>query len=126
MSTSADPGLAGCRPTDGTPVTIDAAALDSTAPRVLRSLKRALDTEGFVPAALEIHASFGADCSLTTQAEVDRVRDLLRAADFLGVGTVYLRVESVADRAKVRPALAALTERAQRQGLTLELDADDL
>lgn len=124
-TTDAGPAVAGCRPTDGTPVDIDAAALESTAPAYLQSLKRDLDTAGYVPSALVVQADFGTDCSLTTQAEAERVRELLRAADFLGAGTVRLDVDAVADREKVRPAVSALRERAEREGLTLAVSGPD-
>ena len=127
MSSTADRSVvAGCRPLDATPVTIDADALESTDASYLRSLKRDLDAEGYVPAALEVAADFGADCSLTTQAEAERLRELLTVADFLGAGTVRLSVGEVANDRKVRPAIEALRERADREGLSLVVDADDL
>lgn len=128
MSTSADTGraVAGCQPTDGTPVTIPADAVESTADPALDRLKTALEAEGFVPAELLIDAAFDADCSLSTQAEADRIRALIHAADYLGAGTVRVQIDCVANPAKVRPALSALRERAAREGLTLTVDSDDL
>lgn len=127
MSTTADAtrAVSTCRPTDGTPVTIHASALESTAAAYLQSLKRELDEEGFVPAELVVEADFGADCSLTTQSEADRVRDCLYAAGYLGAGTVRLDIGAVADDRKVRPAVSALRERAEREGLTLAVDGPD-
>ena len=126
MSTTADAGraVAGCRPTAGTPVTIAADAIESTARPYLQRVKRELDEAGFVPAELVVEADFGADCSLTTQSEADRVRDFIAAADYLGVGTLRVEVNGVANAEKVRPAIAALRERAEREGLTLAVDTD--
>lgn len=126
MSTTADAGraVAGCRPTTGTPVTITAESIGSTAQSYLKRVKRELDDAGYVPAELVVEADFGTDCSLTTQSEADRIRDLIGAADYLGVGTLRVEVTGVADAAKVRPAIAALRERAEREGLTFTLDGD--
>lgn len=128
MSTTADAGraLTGCQPTTGTPVTIAADAIESTSEAYLTQLKAALDDEGYVPSEVVVRADFGADCSITTQTEADRVRDLLYAADFIGAGTVRLEIDDVADEGKVRPAVSALRERAQREGLTLVIETDDL
>lgn len=128
MSTTTDAGaaVAGCRPTAGTPVAIDAEAIESTAESALQTLRDALDAAGYVPAEVVVRADFSADCSLTTQAEADRVRDYLHAAAFLGAGTVRLAIDTVADDRKVRPAVTALRERAHRQGLRLAVDTDDL
>lgn len=127
MSTSAHTGraVAGCRPTSGTPVTIPAIAIESTAEPALDRLKTELDAEGYVPAGLLIEAAFDADCSLTTQSEADRIRELIHAADYLGVGTVRIEIDCVEDPGKVRPALSALRERAAREGLTLTIDGFD-
>ncbi|WP_254767997.1 hypothetical protein [Salinilacihabitans rarus] len=111
-----------CRPADVTPVRLDADALESTAPEYLRDLKRELNRNGLFPADLTVAARFDEDCSLDTQREADRVRGYVRAGAFLGVGTVTVSVEEVADPEKVRPALAACAERADREGLALELD----
>lgn len=124
-TTDAGTAVAGCRPVDGTPVEIDADAVEPTAAAALRSLKADLDAAGYVPTALVIDACFDADCSLSTQAEAERVREYLHAADFLGAGTVRLAVDGVADPGKVRPAVAALRERAEREGLTLEVRGPD-
>lgn len=131
MSTSVDASgaVAGCQPAGGTPVTIPATAIDSTADPYLDRLKTELDAEGYVPSVLQVEAAFDADCSLTTQSEADRIRELIQAADYLGVGTVRLEIDCVLDPGKVRPALSALRERAEREGLTLTvdgLDTDDL
>lgn len=115
--------VAGCRPADLTPVTLDASTLDSTGKPYLRELKAELDEKGFVPAELHVDACFDTECSLDTQDEVDRVRDLVFAASFLGVSTLSLSCDTVADPDVVTPALAATAERADREGVTLELDA---
>ena len=124
MSTTADTGraIAGCRPAAGTPVTIEADSIESTSEEYLRTLRAELDEQGYVPAEVAVSADFGADCSISTQAEADRVRDVIHAADFLGAGTVRLEIEGVADESKVRPAVSALRERAAREGLTLAVD----
>ena len=126
MSASPSPELEStidCRPAEATPVTLEAASLESTAPEYLRDLKRDLTDEGLVPARLVVDACFDEDCSLATQDEIDRVRGYVRAGSFLGVGTVSIRVDDVADPEKVRPALAACAERADREGLAVELEA---
>ncbi|WP_435358132.1 hypothetical protein [Haloarchaeobius sp. DFWS5] len=112
-----------CRPEDTQPVRLDAETLESTAPEYLRDLKQELTQAGYVPTVLDVRASFAEDCSLETQREADRVRGLVRAASFLGVGTVSVHCETVANPEKVRPALSACAERAQREGLAFELDA---
>lgn len=117
-----DVPIEGCRPTDVTPVQLDAASLDSTAPSSLRTLKRELRAAGLDPAELSVTACFEEDCSLSTQAEADRIRDLLRAASFLGVGAVTVTCETVAAPSKARPALEACVERAEREGLTIEFE----
>lgn len=128
MSTTANAGraIAGCRPTAGTPVSIAADSIESTSEGYLQQLKTELDAEGYVPSEVVVQADFGTDCSITTQSEADRVRDVLHAADFIGAGTVRLEIDDVADAGKVRPAISALRERAQREGLTLAVDSDDL
>lgn len=114
--------VAACRPADVTPVRIDVADLDSTAPEYLRDLKTELAEAGYQPAAVAADACFDEDCSLATQAEADRLREVVRTAAFLGAGTVTVTVESVADPEKVRPALDALSERARREGVTLDVE----
>lgn len=111
-----------CRPEQATPVCINAADLETTAPEYLLDLKYELTQEEYVPARLAVNACFDEDCSLSTQHEADRIRDLVRAAAFLGVGTIDLTVKRVADEEKVRPALEACVERARREGVTLSVD----
>lgn len=126
MSTSAKPSVeravAASEPADVEPVTLRAAALDSTAPEYLRDLKANLSEAGYLPAGLRVEACFSEDCSIRTQAEADRVRGLVRAASFLGVGRVTVHADDVAEPAKVEPALAALAERAEREGVTLTVE----
>ncbi|WP_226041516.1 hypothetical protein [Natrinema sp. DC36] len=124
MSTTSSPESAidRCQPADATPVALEATALESTAPEYLRDLKRELTADGLVPAELTVAACFDEDCSLATQDEVDRIRGYVRAGSFLGVGTVTVTVDDIADPAKVRPALAACAERADREGLAFELE----
>ncbi|MFC7165796.1 hypothetical protein [Halospeciosus flavus] len=126
MSTTQTPdvtdAVARCRPTDRTPVAIDAAQLDSTARSHLRSFKAALDAEGYVPDELVVETCFDADCTLTAQEEVERVRDYVEAAAFLGAATVTVEVEDVVAPEKVRPSLRATAERAERNGVSLVVD----
>ena len=110
-----------CRPEDVTPVELDAELLQSTSPEYLRDLKRELNREGFFPARLTVTACFEDDCSLDTQAEADRIRGYVRAASFLGAGAVTVDCDAVADPEKVRPALTACAERADREGLRFDL-----
>lgn len=110
-----------CQPTDVTPVTVDEAALASTAPEYLRDLKGALTAEGLFPAGLSLSVSFDEDCSLHTQDTVERVREFVRAAAFLGAGRVVVEVDHVENPEKARPALAACRERARREGVDLEV-----
>jgi len=126
MSTAPSPNLERtkehCRTSDVTPVTVDADALDSTAPGYLRDLKRELTDDGLYPAELELTVCFDEDCSLSTQETADRIRDHVRAAAFLGVGEVIVTVDAVANESKVLPALTACRERANREGVSLEID----
>lgn len=126
MSTSAKPSVeravATSEPADVEPVTLEAAALESTAPEYLRDLKTDLSEAGYLPAGLRVEACFATDCSIETQTECDRLRGLVRAASFLGIGRVTVHAETVAEPAKVEPALAALAERAGRDGVTLTVE----
>ncbi len=110
-----------CRVEDATPVTLDADAIPSTARPDLRELKRELDADDFVAARVVVDACFGEDCSFATQEEADRVREYVRAAAFLGASTVTVEFDSVGDESKVRPALAAVAERARREGVSLDV-----
>lgn len=121
MSTSS-PAIEGCRPADGEPVVLPAGTLESTAPEYLRELQAELSRRGQVPVELAIEARFEEDCSFATQDEIERVREHVRAADFLGVSRVAVEVTEVADEQKVRPALSACAERARREGVTLRVD----
>ncbi|PSQ55216.1 hypothetical protein BRD22_10025 [Halobacteriales archaeon SW_8_68_21] len=123
MSTTSSPGiertLRGCRPADVDPVVIDASDLDSTAPDHLRDLKRELAARGYQPAAVATEAEFNVDSTLERQREVDRLRGLVRAASFLGAGRIEVSVAADAECEEVRTALAALSERADREGVEL-------
>ena len=123
MSTISSPGiertLRGCRPADVDPVVIDASDLDSTAPDHLRDLKRGLAARGYQPAAVATEAEFNVDSTLERQREVDRLRGLVRAASFLGAGRIEVSVAANAECEEVRTALAALSERADREGVEL-------
>lgn len=130
MSTTRSRGveraLAACRTADVEPVELDAESLESTAPEYLRDLKAELAAEGYQPATVAAAADFDEDCSLATQREADRLRDVVRAASFLGAGSVELSVETVCDDEKVAPALSALSERARREGVTLSVIGADV
>ncbi|RQG97608.1 hypothetical protein [Natrarchaeobius oligotrophus] len=116
-----EPTIERCRPADVTPVILEAADLESTAPEYLRDLKRELADSELVPARLRVEACFDEDCSLATQDEVDRIRGYVRAGSFLGVGSVTVSIDRVENAEKVRPALAACAERAEREGLVFDL-----
>lgn len=127
MSTTSPPDVARAieraQPADVTPVTLESDALESTVPGYLRDLKQELNREGLFPAHLTVEACFDENCSLGTQEEIDRIRGFVRAASFLGAGTITVECTEVADPDKVRPALAACSERAEREGLAFDLDA---
>lgn len=128
-STPVERAVAACRPANVTPVELNASTLESTAPEYLRDLKAELGEEGYQPAVLTVDACFADDCSLATQEEADRLRTYVRAASFLGAGRLAVAVDSVADAAKVRPALSSLAERAGREGVSLTVEgeaADDV
>lgn len=109
------------------PVTLYTEALESTAPEYLRDLKFELANEGYLPAELVARAEFDEDCSFAVQDEADRLRDVVRAAAFVGAGTVRVRVDALAAPEKVEPALAACAERAEREGVRLTVEgAPDL
>ncbi|QKG93734.1 hypothetical protein HPS36_13010 [Halorubrum salinarum] len=120
MSTTSSSGiertLRGCRPADVDPVVIDATDLDSTAPDHLRDLKQGLAARGYQPAAVATEASFDAESTLERQREADRLRELVRAASFLGAGRIEVAVENEPCE-ETRTALAALAERADREGV---------
>ncbi|QDX41222.1 hypothetical protein [Salarchaeum sp. JOR-1] len=114
--------IASCRPTNATPVTIDAKSLDSLSTAHLRDVKDGLRAEDYTADVLELSACFDEDCSFATQDEIDRVRDHIDAAAYLGADTLTVSFDGVAETSKVEPALAASAERARREGVTLELD----
>ncbi|OVE86317.1 hypothetical protein [Natronolimnobius baerhuensis] len=114
--------LEGCRPVDVTPVTLEARALESTAPSYLRELKRDFADDGLAPTELTIDACFDETCSLATQDEIDRIRGYVRAGSFLGVGSVTVTIDDVAEAETVEPALEACAERADREGIVFDLE----
>ncbi|WP_117364219.1 hypothetical protein [Natrarchaeobaculum sulfurireducens] len=116
------PTIERCRPADVTPVTLEATALESTAPDHLRALNREFAQAGLSPVELTVTAQFDEDCSLATRKEIERIRRYVRAGAFLGVSTVSVTIERVATPEKVRPELTACAERAERDGVVLELD----
>lgn len=114
--------IARCRPTDATPVTIEASTLDSLSTSYLREVKDGLRAEELTADELVVEACFDEDCSFATQDEIDRVRDHIAAAAYLGANTLTVSFDGVAEETTVRPALEASAERARREGVTLELD----
>lgn len=123
MSTrSFESAVDSCRPADAEPVSLPAAALETTAPEYLRDLKYELSAAGKVPAELTLDVAFGDDCSFATQDVAEEVREYVRAAAFLGAGRLAVTVDTVTDESKVEPALAAVEERARREGVTLTID----
>ena len=105
-----------------TPVEIAGESLDSLAPGDLLDFKRTLIDDGLIPAVLTVEGCFDDDCSFDTQTEADRIREYVRAASFLGAGTLVVTGESVVDEAHTRQALAACAERANREGVAFEFD----
>lgn len=107
---------------DVTPIRLDAASLDSTAPEYLRDLQARLADDGLAPVELHVEACFDEDCPIETQTEADRVRGLVRAATFVGANrvTVSLEDETVTEAAET--ALEACAERASREGLAFEVE----
>ncbi len=127
MSTTPATGtIEGCRPTDQTPVAVDADTIADAAHDDLRRLADDLASEGCVPAEVTTEACFGEDCSLATQREADRLRDLVDAAAFLGANHLTVDVCDVTAPEKARPALSAVEERARRDGVTLDVRGLDL
>lgn len=129
MSTTHTPdaeGTDGCRSAAVEAVEIEGDSLESTATDYLRGLKADLTAEGFQPAAVSARATFDEDCSLAVQRETDRLRELVHAAAFLGAGEVVVdvEVESACGREKLAPALRALAERADREGVDLAVEGD--
>lgn len=123
-STATEQTISDCRPADIDPIVVEGTNLESTAPEYLREFKRELCEAGCQPAKLAVDACFADDCSLKTQQEADRLRSHVRAAAFLGAGRIELNVDEVAEPAKVEPALAALEERASREGVALSVTGD--
>jgi DNA-directed RNA polymerase specialized sigma24 family protein len=105
-----------------TPVRLDAATLDSTAPEYLRDLKRELGEAGCAPVELAASARFEDDCPFAAQSTADRVRNLVRAASLLGANRLALTVEDEEASDSAETALAACTERARKEGVHLEID----
>lgn len=106
----------------GTPALIPADAIESTANRDLREAKQQLDAAGIVPAGITVTASFDEACPLAVQEEADRVREYVRAADYLDAGRIVVRVEAAADEELVAETLAACRERAERDGVLFEVE----
>lgn len=119
---STHPAISRCQPEDLTPVRLDANDLESTSREYLRELKGELDRQGYVPARITVDLCLTASCPFDTQTEVDRLREYVRAASFLGATTVTARFGDVADEKSARSALAACAERARRDGVRLDLD----
>ena len=111
-----------CQPEELTGVSLEAATIESTAREYLRELKAELDRQGYVPARVVVDLCLAEDCPFATQSEVDRLREYVRAASFLGATTVTAQFDDVADESAARSALAACAERARRDGVRLEIE----
>jgi hypothetical protein len=111
-----------CRPTNQTPVAVDATAIAESSRQEIRTLADDLAAAGYVPAEVTAAAKFGEDCSLDTQREANRLRDLVNAASFLGANRLTVTVEHVESPEKARPALSAVAERANREGLSFDVE----
>jgi len=124
MSTTQSDGikaaLRGCRPAEIEPIVVDAADLESTAPETTSETSKPSSP----PAATSPQPSLSrpgstAATRFATQREADRLRELVRAASFLGAGRIEVRLDEVPDRNAAEPALSALAERARREGVEL-------
>jgi hypothetical protein len=124
MSTtqSVERAIDNAEPAETTPVSLQADALETTAPEYLRDLKFELSTAGYLPAEVVVQANFAEECSFAIQEEADRIRDYVRAASFVGAGKIRVTIESVAAPEKVDPALGACAERAEREGVKFEIE----
>lgn len=111
-----------CRPVETTPITVSAASLESTDTSYLRDVKRRLVDDGLTPARLTVEAEFDGDCSLATQTTADRVREYIDVGSFLGVDRLTVECRSDGDRERVRSALRACAERADRTGIRLDVN----
>ncbi|WP_336036752.1 hypothetical protein [Halobacterium yunchengense] len=120
-TTSRSAPIEGCRPTDATPVAVDAETIADASREDLRRLADDLADRDYVPAEVTATARFEEDCSLATQREADRLRDVVAAAAFLGANRLSVTVEADAARSKVEPALSAVAERARRDGLAVDV-----
>ncbi|WP_248515636.1 hypothetical protein [Salinarchaeum laminariae] len=105
-----------------TPVRIDAASLDSTSPEHLRDLHAELAETGIAPVELVVDACFDEDCSIATETEANRIRGHVRAAVFLGANRLTVRIDDDELSDSARTALTACAERAQREGLSLDVE----
>lgn len=114
-----DATIDGCRPAEIEPIVVDAADIESTAPGYLRELRSGLSARGYQPAVLVVDACFADDRLLATGEEADRLRGFVRAAAFLGVGRIEVRLNEVEDPDAVDTTLSALAERARREGVEL-------
>lgn len=126
MSTgSQESAVASCRPADVEPVTLPAAALESTAPEYLHDLRGELDEQGRTVAEVTLSVAFEEASALAVQATADRVREHVRVASQLGAGRLSVTVETCADATTATPALGAVRERARREGVTLAVARRD-
>lgn len=121
-ATSRSETIEGCRPTNQTPVAVDADTIADSSREEIRSLAKDLASEGYVPSEVTAEASFDEDCSLATQREANRLRELVNAAAFLGANQLTVAVDHVESPEKARPALSAVAERANREGLAFHVD----
>lgn len=121
-ATSRSDTVEDCNPINQTPVAVDATAITNSSHEELRTLADDLAEAGYVPAEVTAEAEFGEDCSLDTQREANRLRDVVSAASFLGANRLTVTVEQVESPAKARPALSAVAERANREGLAFDVE----
>lgn len=121
-ATSRSDPVDGCHPTNQTPVAVDATTIADSSRQEIRTLADTLSDEGYVPAEVTAETEFCEDCSLDTQREANRLRDLVNAASFLGANRLSVTVEHVEAPEKARPALSAVAERANREGLAFDVE----
>jgi sugar phosphate isomerase/epimerase len=103
-------------------VRLDGAAVESTARPYLRALKRGLRERGLTPASVSVAADFSGEGPLAAQTESDRLREYVEAAAFLGADRLAVRVGEGVDDDRTETALAALEERAAREGVDLRVE----
>jgi len=95
------------------------------APEHLRDLKAEFSARGYQPATLSVAARFDGGDTLATQREADRLRELVRAASFLGAGRIEVRLDEVPDRERGRAGVVGARRRARAAKASKLVRVDD-